>query len=419
MRDDSVSQQLIRYYNDAFNVMTTDATSSANKARKAAELICKDILKNNNIIFDETSMLWDLMRHVNENHLWPDPRMQPLIKSIQQVANYASHHNKIKLIRADIEGCMITFSRLLYFYLGSSIEIPMIELGDPSSMQPIRKPQDFTVAYSHLTVIEAITLNWDIKNTFAAYGLKVHNVERKWNDTILEELENGYLDMAIYNKNRAIKYNGIGGDRLHILRDVCVSMGGNNFYVLALKGGKWKPMDIEAFRSSLDENTVVALSKSSDRLDNFLFAVNSTEQELIERGVKFVEYDADKGLDVFDLSPDILLVGGQDVRIMAEKEDRFFEIVNCDMLPQKEKRFFYEQAINSIVVGESGYNKFHASDIDDILDKLVLNFYKNVSIKSKKASTIEKLERTVRARCLDDISTKYVIERILFETYRI
>lgn len=418
-------EKIVKYYSDAVNTATIDPGGSVNKIRKGAEAICKILLNSGRIPYKGKSGLYKFICLVTDNELWPDERMEPIIRSIMQIANYGSHDNEINAVdyvRADVVAAIIAYRRLVHYIYGKNVILTDFDLGDLSNMKPIPKQVPFKIAKSKLTVIECILKNWEARTTFQAYGFKREWSEKIWNDNILMDLSNGELDMAIYNKSRIQRYNAkvTKSKQLHILRDVCSSMGGRNFYILASKDGIYNHfMTAEEFKDSLCEVTNIAISKESDRFDNFLNALGLSIEELEKRKVNIINVDCDMGLDYFKFDPNILMVGGQDVRMWAEKTQKYVEVINYESFSLEKKKFLYEQSINSLVVGETGYQKLIQHNAESMVDTLMLNFYRNISNISSSEKLFSELAETIKAKGADQETIDYILRRILFETYRI
>lgn len=419
----SAQERIIQYYEQAVAFAATDPSGSVNNLRKGGEAMCKYLLDYNMYTYAADTTLAALIAMVNDNELWPDPRMNPLMRSILQIANYGSHYNKTPFVRADIIPCILNFRRLIYFLLGpGEVHLSDIELGNLKNMEPLAHEEPFNIATSDLIVIEGMTRNWRAPYIYQAFGFKEDWKRKPWNDEILRELSSGDLDMAIYNKQRILRYNETceEKDRLHIVRDICSSMGGRNFYILAsLKGCYTHLMSLEEFKASLGPQTMIAVSVHSDRYDNFLKAVGLSEDELKARGVTIIDNDTDTGLDCFKFNPNILLIGGQDVRMWAEKTNEYIEVLNYESFEAEDKKAFYLSSVNSIVLGEQGYQKIVTHHAERMVDHLIMNFYRNTQDPDRNETLIKTLSETVKTKGADEETIRYIIQRIMFETYRV
>ena len=177
-------------------------------------------------------------------------------------------------------------------------------------------------------------------------------------------------------------------------------------------------MTLQQFKDSLAPGVMIAVSKDSDMEKNLLFILDKSIEELNELGVKLIDYHSDQGLMIFEINPDILVIGGQDLRFLAEKKGGYTEVVSYENLPAEKKDFFDRNSVNSLVVGSTIYNLFSEESLDAIISQLMINFYSsNISEKSRRKIR-NKLRPQVRQICDDDETADYIIKRILFETYR-
>lgn len=311
-------------------------------------------------------------------------------------------------------------------YLSAMIDRIISYMMDISKInEPINSDKDkpiintLHVATSNLTVVDSLMQGWDCKTVFAKYGLDIEEHPYKWSDKILKDLTNGKIDLAIYNKESCINYNMFHKSNIRIIKDVCSSMGGRNFYILASREGKWKDMTLESFKHSLDSTTIIGVSKSSDMYQNLLYILDMTEDELIAKGVKFMDYHSDQGLQLFEIFPDLLIIGGQDIRYLAEHTGDFFELISYEDFPLEKRKFFFQNSINSLIIGPSGYEKLKGINLEKLSSELMLNFYKNLLSHESRNKIFEKLVNRLSRICDDDDVLEFVVNKILFETYRI
>jgi len=275
------------------------------------------------------------------------------------------------------------------------------------------------VATSNLTVVDAINQSWDCKKILNSFGFEVEEYKYEWSNKILDDLNETKLDLAIYNKQETIKFNKINGNRITILRDLCSSMGGRNFYILATKAGRWKNMNLEDFKNTIGQDTIISVSKSSDMYKNLLYILDMNESELLEKGVKIVDYKTTPNLAIFEFNPDLLLIAGQDIRFLAEYRGNFIEVLGYDDFPKDKRDFFYNNSINSLLISESGIKKLRNIDMKKFTLELISNFYKNLSTTDKASKIYARLSQNLSGLCENDIESEYIIKKIIFETYRL
>ena len=81
--------------------------------------------------------------------------------------------------------------------------------------------------------------------------------------------------------------------------------------------------------------------------------------------------------------------------------------------------FFFRNSINSLLISPSGYEKLKGVGMEQLTDELMLNFYKNLMSAESKRKIFEKLVNRLSRICEDDDALEYVVNKIIFETYRI
>lgn len=274
------------------------------------------------------------------------------------------------------------------------------------------------MATSGLTVVDSIIQGWNCDSIFREYGYNIEKHPYKWSDRILEDMQKGLLDIAIYNKESCVSFNNKGGN-IHIIRDVCSSMGGRNFYILASKQGKWKGLTLEQFKNAIDNTTVIGIPKNSDMYKNLLFVLDMTEDEIHARGVKFIDYHTEQGLELFNVIPDLLIIGGQDIRFLAECNGGFFELISYDYFSKDKKDYFYKNSINSLLISPAAMKKITNVDIEQLSMDLMLSFYKNFMKKESINKIYNILSNKLSYICTNKETLKYIVSKIIFETYRI
>lgn len=275
------------------------------------------------------------------------------------------------------------------------------------------------MAISRLTVIDSLMLGWDYDSVFRKHGFLIEKHPYKWSDKILLDMQSGKLDIAIYNKESCISFNQQHGECIHIIRDVCSSMGGRNFYILASQKGRWKDLTLDQFKRSIDSTTIIGIPKNSDMYQNLLFILDMSEEEILARGVKFIDYHSDQGLELFSILPDLLIVAGQDIRFLAESLGGYFELISYEDFPQEKRNFFYKNSINSFIISNTAYNKMKDFDVNQISIDLMLNFYRNFMSTNSVNKIYEMLTNKLSHICNDEDTLKYIVNKIVFETYRL
>lgn len=278
--------------------------------------------------------------------------------------------------------------------------------------------QQLRLAVSDLVVIDSIMQGWNCQTVFNDYNCTVEELPYKWSDKILNDLSNGRIDLAIYNRESCEKYNLTAERPITIVQDMCSSMGGRNFYILAKKS-EWHDYTVEDFKKTLNNETIIAVAKSSDQFRNLLYVLDMTEEELKERGVKIMDYHSRQGLDIFETFPKLLLISGQNIRFLAQSSGDYFEIISYDDLPQEKKIHFKNSSMNALLVGPTGLEKLSGIDLNHLASRLLSNFYQSFLSPSLRTSLKNNLSHKLEDICESDSEIDYIIDNILFETYRI
>lgn len=325
--------QLLEYYKKAAEEAKRNPDAAVTNARKAAERVCKDIINDAGKTFNTHASIEDLMKQITNGKIPINPKLALTIRTIQVYANYGAHDQSYQnessnsidhhddLSNEDIVPCMQALTQMLHIFIEGFIEN---QINSTYSLNPtINIPDNYTIRIgaSNLTVPDSIMQGWQCEDLFSKLHLSSQRIQRKWNNQILDELADNTLDITIYNKESTLRYKEEHPNAdIHILKDVCSSMGGRNFYVLASNKGRWTDMTLQQFKESLAPGVLIAVSRNSDMEKNLLYILDKTAEELTQMGVMLLDYHSDQGLMVFDLNPDILVIGGQDLRFLAEKK---------------------------------------------------------------------------------------------------
>lgn len=423
--------KLMDYYRRAIESSKKDPDAAVNSARKAAERVCKKIIVGAGKKIDPHATIESLITQITNkgSNIIANPKLILAVRTIQVYANYGAHDQSFQmdkdigqhedLSNEDIIPCLDALTVMMKTYIqgfiDESIASSTILLDDFSIGNDIV----LKIGATNLTVPDSIMQGWQIEELFSKLGIKTQRISRKWNDQILSDIADSTLDMAIYNKESTLRYLENHPEAgIYILRDVCSSMGGRNFYILASNEGRWKDMTLQQFKDSLESGVMIAVSKNSDMEKNLLYILDKSMEELMELGVKLIDYHSDQGLMIFEMNPDILVIGGQDLRFLAEKKGGYTEVVSYENLPADKKSFFNKNSVNSLIVGDTLNKMLSPDTLEAIASQLMINFYSsNISEKSRNVIR-NKLRPQVRQICDDDETADYIIHRIMFETYR-
>jgi hypothetical protein len=242
------------------------------------------------------------------------------------------------------------------------------------------------IAESDLLVVRALTSAWNLETLLAAQAEKYCLIGRpfEWSDGILRAIDDGMLDMAIYNCERTDKYRHDNPDsKVERLGECCVSMDGESFYVLA-DGERWKEQrTVRQFRKRLfDGGGTIAVPKDSDMLETFLIAIGSTVSELRAHRVKIREIPGSDGLNVLARNPGILLIHGQNVRMQARYRNRsygagYVEVLNASVLRANTRKQLRRRAANCVVFRPDLLGEGSAMLLQSMVTAAMRNFHTN------------------------------------------
>jgi hypothetical protein len=97
----------------------------------------------------------------------------------------------------------------------------------------------------------------------------------------------------------------------------------------------------------------VAVPKHSDMFTNLLSALSTDETVLADVGVTVLDVPHHLGLELFHLNRDVLAVGRQNLRMHAQEDDAYFELLNSDMLPVRTQSRLRSAAANVFIANRA------------------------------------------------------------------
>jgi hypothetical protein len=194
-------------------------------------------------------------------------------------------------------------------------------------------------------------------------------------------------------------------------------MGGRNFYILAAKSGRWGKTTAHEFLDN-PAGAQVAVPKDSDMFSNLLTVLSADERGLLKRGVEVLDVPHHLGLEIFHLNPDVLAVGGQNLRVHARLSGNFVEIVNCDMLDLEVQRRLREAASNVAIANKDWLDDIGV-EAQDLYRNLMRNFLWYWSDPEKYQERVQELVigAAFPPNSGADIRN-LLVNHVLFETYR-
>lgn len=274
------------------------------------------------------------------------------------------------------------------------------------------------IARPHLVVVAGYLFGSDIVEVLRADGIKTRDVRVEWGNRVLEQLGKGKIDIAVYNKTATeqfLKENP--NSQLHIIGDIGSSMGGKNFSITALKESSLTKCSIDEIPTSLSGRTIY-VGVQTDRFTNLLTALRITETQLHKTGANIINI-SDPDLVLLENNPEALLVCGQNARVAAQKDDRFVEILNYDLVDDQTKGYFRSTSANVLVFSSRAYNLLK-TEPSQLMQQLEMNLTLLKCNEKRKSDLIDMLADECFS---DDDHSKYdcteLTEQILFETYHI
>lgn len=269
------------------------------------------------------------------------------------------------------------------------------------------------LADSDLVVVKAVLLAWGLDKELARLGQDVSFVHVPWGAEILKTLDSGAIDVAIYNHMEAKQYVAETSEcSVEILGGIGHSMGGKNFYVLAHKDGCWRSRTA----SDLVSNPAGAsflVPEKSDMHRNLLFVLDLAEDDLSGLGITVIHARSGP-LELAGTVPDVLLVGGQNLRFEALESGDYRELLTHDDLPEHKRERLLEHSENVLLANARSLERFEAIGMHDIWATSVETFH-------HRWGTHDQFDVLFEELCLHTglTSKPDVVRKILFDTYRL
>ncbi|WP_298286859.1 TIR domain-containing protein [uncultured Lutibacter sp.] len=299
------------------------------------------------------------------------------------------------------------------------------ELGNhKSDLTGDTKPKTFSnsarslnVATSGLVVVDAFIYGSKLEDLCNDESLPVRFLNINWSQTVLDKLSIAKLDFAIYNENESRNYIKTHPESgLTIYKRICYSMGGKSFSIIVAANSELINVSNKDLLKKLKGKNVY-IGINSDRFINFCEILNISPIDAKKSGIHFIDIPDPSSLSVLDENPNSVLVGGQNIRFAAYKDNRYCEIVNYDNVSEKSKKFLRSASSNCIVYSKSLQDKLNIS-CDTFFDNLINNFNNLHNDSDFKENLINHLE--IACDLPDNLNNHHdIINHILFETYRI
>ncbi|QRZ60811.1 hypothetical protein [Rothia sp. ZJ932] len=273
------------------------------------------------------------------------------------------------------------------------------------------------IARPRLVVVAGYLYSCGIYEMLENEKVKARSIDVVWGDSIIQKVENGSIDLAVYNKNAVDKYLSNKPDSaLTILTELEPSMGGENFAVTVRPGhpllGK-TPSEIK----NLIHDYKVVVGKTTDRYINLLRWLDADSDFSKEIDKNVVDW-SDPDSRIFQIAPDALIMFGQNARVAA-RLDGYKELTNFDLLIPNQRNHFIESAKNYLICSESFVDSLNIGK-DDLVEKFNTNMGRN----GRNSEFVKEVSNLLKNQCFLDyeqesFDCEKIVEHILFETYRI
>ncbi|WP_324786183.1 DUF4145 domain-containing protein [Streptomyces sp. H51] len=409
----------LRLYRKALRYAESDPEVFLGTARRAAESILLDIAVREAVGSRPT--LESLLTVLTAKNLVP-PRVVLAVRTIQNYGNYGSHaqDGSVEEISAeDVRPCLNALTQLAVWYGQTSRSLA--EEAVRHELSDHRRSTGTTrLADSTLIVVKAVLLGCGLEKALARRNHRVVPLQLPWSDNLVRDVSARLLDAAVYNEQRTLRLletDEAVRDQVVTVGRVGYSMGGRNFYLLAARGGRWGGVTAQEFLAD-PAGAQIAVPKHSDMFDNLLSALSTDEAGLADMGISVLDVPHHLGLELFHLNPDVLAVGGQNLRMHARDDDAYFELLNSDMLPAPTQARLRSAAANLLIA-----NRAWLEELDlrpgELHRELMRSFHEC-------GSDDEMFERLVRdlvthaafpPETLPD-SRERLVRHVLFESYR-
>jgi hypothetical protein len=288
-------------------------------------------------------------------------------------------------------------------------------IGEPSVEAPI------VICETDLVVTKAFTAVWGIEEELGRIGLNVAERAWDWSDSILESIDSGALDIAIYNRSRTERYlESRKHSSVKLLTEIGRSMGGKNFYILASEKGSWpRDLTLEQIRLNIAAGAVtLAVPISSDMYQNFFDVVGYSEEKYRASGSRVINVPVTQGLEVFEFDPNILLIHGQNIRKRALYRGGFFEVLPFDSLPPTTKKLLMYRSVNVVVCSSRFVELLGAERIATLFAEIKHRVRRHFLDPSLCEKLVSNLSNDLSYRSASKMSEdEFVVASILYETY--
>lgn len=405
--------RVVALYRKVLAYADTEPEASLVFARKLAEMVCLDLLRDASPgPRQRRASLEDLLREGQARRVLP-PELLPPLRAIQNYGNVGAHEQHGFAVTPHfVQPCLQAAATLTGRYQAlrslDGLNAAAAE-GPPCG--------DITVAESGLTVVRAIQVAWDLDRVVGPHGLTTRTRAYPWSDRLLDDLQAGVLDLAIYNRAKAEAAIAAGTlQAVRILGSFGHSMGGGNFYLMARRDGRFASYTYDRLRAH-DGDVRVAVPAGSDIAENVRCALACCHGEPAP-ALRIVDIPATSGLEVFRLDPDILVSAGQNLRMLARASGDCVEIVDTDSLSHALRPKFIARAENCLLASARLCALLPAPALAGLHAALRRNVAVHWHDEARAERMLEQLAAKVDLDGLSPEQGRSIVGRIVYETYR-
>jgi hypothetical protein len=421
MKDPYDESEALRLYRKALRYADQDPEISLTLARQAAESVLLDIGNRHNVAVAGKPTLENLLHALTVRGSLPNRILLPL-RTIQSYGNYGSHAHGLDeemLTLTDIQPCLGALSQVLTWH-----GVLLSETDAEEARRLLARTHSTTkiarVADSTLIVVKAVLMGWRMEQVLSRYACDVSYIQLPWDDELIRQVAEGLLEAAVYNEQRVIeliKSSQYINDHVTLAGRFGHSMGGRNFYLLASRNGRWGTFNAKQFLKN-PGGALVAVPRDSDMFANLLVALDIEASDLPRIGVQILDVPHHLGLELFHLNNDVLVVGGQNLRVQASLSPTYFELLNADMLSAQQQKRLWKSSANALIMNDRWLSSI-GGNASDLHRELLRNFYWTWTDDTKYDEGVGTLARRasfpLNSRPED---RQRLVKRVLYETYR-
>lgn len=410
----------LRLYRKALRYAETDPEVFLGAARRAAESILLDIAMQEAVGSKPT--LESLLTVLVAKGLVP-PKVVLAVRTIQNYGNYGTHAQTLsgeEISAEDVRPCLTALTQLSVWH--GQVTTSLAEDKARQGLSSARSGRGTTrIADSTLIVVKALLLGCRFEQQLAQRNHRVTHLQLPWSDSLVSDVAQGLLDLAIYNEQRLRRI--LEADEATMSRVVTVgrvgySMGGRNFYLLAARAGRWGKVTGPEFLAN-PAGAQIAVPKQSDMFHNILTAFSTDEAGLSARGVTILDVPHHLGLELFHLNRDVLAVGGQNLRMHARDDDAYFELLDSEMLAPDARTRLRAAAANVLIANADWLAELQVGAAE-LHRELMRSFHDVASDEGRYEDLVQDLVR--HATFPHESSTpsrERLVRHVLFESYRL